>query len=89
MILAILSLSRVTDLDDGSCEEAEVAAGWPDLGAVGNKDGGGEVADHAAGQVHDAGPLSARQLLQVPHQPILEDQGDGQVEDPGKYIRIE
>ncbi len=61
-----------------------MAAGWPDLGAVGNKDGGGEVADHAAGQVHDTGPLSARQLLQVPHQPVLEDQGDGQVEDPGK-----
>ena len=58
----------------------------PDLGPIGHKDGGGEVADHAAAEVDDADPLGAGHLLQVPHQPVLEDHRDEQVEDPWERL---
>ena len=74
----------VDDLDNGGGQEAEGGAGRAHFGPVGHEDGGGEVADHAGGQVDQAGPLGAGQLLQVAHQPVLEEQRDGQVEDSEK-----
>ena len=55
-------------------------AGWPDFGAVGHKDGAGQVTDHSAAQVDEADPLGADKLFKVAHQPTLEYQADTQME---------
>ena len=60
-------------------KQPEVRAGGPDLGPVGDKDGAGEVADHAGAKVDDGDPRGARHLLQVPHQPELEGHRDQKV----------
>lgn len=74
---------RVEDFHAEAGEKAEVGAGGAHLRPVGHEQGGGEVAHHARAQVDDADAEGAGQLLQVPHDDHLEDDGDGQVEDPG------
>ena len=50
---------------------------------VGNEDGRGQVAGHAGAQIDDGHPGRAAQLLHVPHEVELDQEGDEQVEEAG------
>ena len=73
-------------LHDTAGQQAEVCPGRAHLGPVGHEDGRGEVPDHPGAEVDEGEAGSADQLLQVAHQPVLEHQGDGQVEQSGIEI---
>jgi len=69
-------------LDHAASQESEVSPGRPHLGPVRNKDGGSQVTDHAGAQVDEGDPGGAGHLLQVPHEPVLQGNRQGEVEDP-------
>ena len=72
----------MNDLDHAASEEAEVSPGGPDLGPVRHEDGGSEVADHAGAEIDERDSGSAGHLLQVSHEPILQGDSQGEVDDP-------
>ena len=75
-------------LHDTACQQTKVSTRRPNLSTIGNKDGAGKVAYHPAAQVDDTNPLGPRHLLQVPHQPELEGDGDQQVDNAENGINI-